>query len=129
MEINKKAGLQLIQTVTFPTGDDFASATFNIDWTQWSEVYMVFHLEYQGSLQSYDLYFLPNSYIVERFNASDVGAIFYSIFNENRSVEGVTFTGEGINGNQPYKNITEIALSLIGSTISTGTIVQFYGRK
>lgn len=123
--------MQLIQTVTFSTGDGVGSATFNIDWTQWSEVYIVFHLEYQGSLQSYDLYFSSNdynNYIVERFNASDVGAIFYPIFNENRSLEGVTFTGDGING-QPYKDIVEIVVNLIGATVSSGTIVQFYGRK
>ena len=58
--LGKKAGLQLIQTLTLATGSDYASAEINIDWSQWAEVYVVFQLEYKGSMKSYNLYFLPN---------------------------------------------------------------------
>ena len=43
--LGKKAGLQLIQTLTLATGSDYASAEINIDWSQWAEVYVVFQLE------------------------------------------------------------------------------------
>ena len=49
--LGKKAGLQLIQTLTLATGSDYASAEINIDWSQWAEVYVVFQLEYKGSMQ------------------------------------------------------------------------------
>ncbi|MFR7894947.1 MAG: hypothetical protein ACLU38_13600 [Dysosmobacter sp.] len=44
--------MQLIQTLTLATGSDYASAEINIDWSQWAEVYVVFQLEYKGSMKA-----------------------------------------------------------------------------
>ena len=59
--LGKKAGLQLIQTLTLATGSDYASAEINIDWSQWAEVYVDFQLAYSGPMKSYDLFFTPNN--------------------------------------------------------------------
>ena len=132
---DKKAGLQLIQTLTLATGSDYASAEINIDWSQWAEVYVVFHLEYKGSMKSYNLYFLPNDdYLVRTSYDHDVGVIFYPVFNENLSIVGMAFSGSAVSGNTSYKDITGIGVSLTASSgktvaISNGTTVKFYGRK
>ena len=87
--LGKKAGLQLIQTLTLATGSDYASAEINIDWSQWAEVYVVFQLEYKGSMKSYNLYFLPNDdYLVRTAYSTHVGAVFHPLFNENLYIEG-----------------------------------------
>lgn len=133
--LGKKAGLQLIQTVTLAAGSDFASAAINVDWAQWAEVYVVFHLEYKGSMKSYNLYFLPNDdYLVRTSYDHDVGVIFYPVFNENLSIVGMAFSGSAVSGNTSYKDITGIGVSLTASSgktvaISNGTTVKFYGRK
>ena len=86
--LGKKAGLQLIQTLTLATGSDYASAEINIDWSQWAEVYVVFQLEYKGSMKSYNLYFLPNDdYLVRTAYSTHVGAVFHPLFNENLYIE------------------------------------------
>ena len=134
-ELGKKAGLQLIQTLTLATGSDYASAEINIDWAQWAEVYVVFHLEYKGSMKSYNLYFLPNdNYLVWAATSTHVGVIFYPMFDENLSIEGMTISGSAIIAGTPYKDITGIGVSLTASSgktvaISNGTTVKFYGRK
>ena len=131
----KKAGLQLIQTLTLATGSDYASAEINIDWSQWAEVYVVFQLEYKGSMKSYNLYFLPNDdYLVRTAYSTHVGAVFHPLFNENLYIEGTTFSGSAITAGTLYKDITGIGLSLTASSgktavISSGTTVKFYGRK
>ena len=133
--LGKKAGLQLIQTLTLATGSDYASAEINIDWSQWAEVYVVFHLEYKGSMKSYNLYFLPNDdYLVRTAYSTHVGAVFHPLFNENLYIEGTTFSGSAITAGTLYKDITGIGLSLTASSgktavISSGTTVKFYGRK
>lgn len=133
--LGKKAGLQLIQTLTLATGSDYASAEINIDWSQWAEVYVVFQLEYKGSMKSYNLYFLPNDdYLVRTSYDHDVGVIFYPVFNENLSIVGMAFSGSAVSGNTSYKDITGIGVSLTASSgktvaISNGTTVKFYGRK
>ena len=133
--LGKKAGLQLIQTVTLAAGSDFASAAINVDWAQWAEVYVVFHLEYKGSMKSYNLYFLPNDdYLVRTAYSTHVGAVFHPLFNENLYIEGTTFSGSAITAGTLYKDITGIGLSLTASNgktavISSGTTVKFYGRK
>lgn len=133
--LGKKAGLQLIQTLTLATGSDYASAEINVDWAQWAEVYVVFHLEYKGSMKSYNLYFLPNDdYLVRTSYDHDVGVIFYPVFNENLSIVGMAFSGSAVSGNTSYKDITGIGVSLTASSgktvaISNGTTVKFYGRK
>ena len=133
--LGKTAGLQLIQTVTLAAGSDFASAANNVDWAQWAEVYVVFHLEYKGSMKSYNLYFLPNDdYLVRTSYDHDVGVIFYPVFNENLSIVGMAFSGSAVSGNTSYKDITGIGVSLTASSgktvaISNGTTVKFYGRK
>lgn len=133
--LGKKAGLQLIQTLTLATGSDYASAEINIDWSQWAEVYVVFQLEYKGSMKSYNLYFLPNDdYLVRTAYSTHVGAVFYPLFNENLYIEGMTFSGSAITAGTLYKDITGIGLSLTASSgktavISNGTTVKFYGRK
>lgn len=130
-----KAGLQLIQTLTLATGSDYASAEINIDWSQWAEVYVVFQLEYKGSMKSYNLYFLPNDdYLVRTAYSTHVGAVFHPLFNENLYIEGMTFSGSAITAGTLYKDITGIGLSLTASSgktavISSGTTVKFYGRK
>ena len=133
--LGKKAGLQLIQTLTLATGSDYASAEINIDWSQWAEVYVVFQLEYKGSMKSYNLYFLPNDdYLVRTAYSTHVGAVFHPLFNENLYIEGTTFSGSAITAGTLYKDITGIGLSLTASSgktavISSGTTVKFYGRK
>ena len=133
--LGKKAGLQLIQTLTLATGSDYASAEINIDWSQWAEVYVVFQLEYKGSMKSYNLYFLPNDdYLVRTAYSTHVGAVFHPLFNENLYIEGMTFSGSAITAGTLYKDITGIGLSLTASSgktavISNGTTVKFYGRK
>ena len=132
---DKAAGLQLIQTLTLATGSDYASAEINIDWSQWAEVYVVFQLEYKGSMKSYNLYFLPNDdYLVRTAYSTHVGAVFHPLFNENLYIEGTTFSGSAITAGTLYKDITGIGLSLTASSgktavISSGTTVKFYGRK
>ena len=122
--LGKKAGLQLIQTLTLATGSDYASAEINIDWSQWAEVYVVFQL-----------YFLPNDdYLVRTAYSTHVGAVFHPLFNENLYIEGTTFSGSAITAGTLYKDITGIGLSLTASSgktavISSGTTVKFYGRK
>ena len=133
--LGKKAGLQLIQTLTLATGSDYASAEINIDWSQWAEVYVVFQLEYKGSMKNYNLYFLPNDdYLVRTAYSTHVGAVFHPLFNENLYIEGTTFSGSAITAGTLYKDITGIGLSLTASSgktavISSGTTVKFYGRK
>ena len=133
--LGKKAGLQLIQTLTLATGSDYASAEINIDWSQWAEVYVVFQLEYKGSMKSYNLYFLPNDdYLVRTAYSTHVGAVFHPLFNETLYIEGTTFSGSAITAGTLYKDITGIGLSLTASSgktavISSGTTVKFYGRK
>ena len=133
--LGKKAGLHLIQTLTLATGSDYASAEINIDWSQWAEVYVVFQLEYKGSMKSYNLYFLPNDdYLVRTAYSTHVGAVFHPLFNENLYIEGTTFSGSAITAGTLYKDITGIGLSLTASSgktavISSGTTVKFYGRK
>ena len=133
--LGKKAGLQLIQTLTLATGSDYASAEINIDWSQWAEVYVVFQLEYKGSMKSYNLYFLPNDdYLVRTAYSTHVGAVFHPLFNENLYIEGTTFSGSAITAGTLYKDITGIGLSLTASSgktavISSGTTVNIYGRK
>ena len=134
-ELGKKAGLQLIQTVTLAAGSDFASAAINVDWAQWAEVYVVFHLEYKGSMKNYNLYFTPKDiYLVWAATSTHVGVIFYPMFGENLSIEGMTISGSAITAGTPYKDITGIGVSLTASSgktvaISNGTTVKFYGRK
>ena len=132
--LGKKAGLQLIQTLTLATGSDYASAEINIDWSQWAEVYVVFQLEYKGSMKSYNLYFLPNDdYLVRTAYSTHVGAVFHPLFNENLYIEGTNLSGSAITAGTLYKDITGIGLSLTASSgktavISSGTTVKFYGR-
>ena len=134
-ELGKKAGLQLIQTVTLAAGSDFASAAINVDWAQWAEVYVVFQLEYKGSMKSYNLYFTPKDiYLAWAATSTHVGVIFYPMFGENLSIEGMTISGSAIIAGTPYKDITGIGVSLTASSgktvaISNGTTVKFYGRK
>ena len=98
-------------------------------------VYVVFQLEYKGSMKSYNLYFLPNDdYLVRTAYSTHVGAVFYPLFNENLYIEGTTFSGSAITAGTLYKDITGIGLSLTASSgktavISNGTTVKFYGRK
>ena len=133
--LGKKAGLQLIQTLTLATGSDYASAEINIDWSQWAEAYGVFQLEYKGSMKNYNLYFLPNDdYLVRTAYSTHVGAVFHPLFNENLYIEGTTFSGSAITAGTLYKDITGIGLSLTASSgktavISSGTTVKCYGRK
>ena len=133
--LGKKAGLQLIQTLTLATGSDYASAEINIDWSQWAEVYVVFQLEYKGSMKSYNLYFLPNDdYLVRTAYSTHVGAVFHPLFNENLYIEGTTFSGSAVNVGMLYKDVTGIGVYLTASSgktavISSGTTVKFYGRK
>ena len=133
--LGKKAGLQLIQTLTLATGSDYASAEINIDWSQWAEVYVVFQLEYNGSMKSYDLFFTPNNnYLVRTAYGTHMGIVLHPLFNENLSVEGTTFSGSAVNVGMLYKDVTGIGVYLTASSgktavISSGTTVNIYGRK
>ena len=133
--LGKKAGLQLIQTLTLATGSDYASAAINVDWSQWAEVYVVFQLEYKGSMKSYNLYFLPNDdYLVRTAYGTHMGIVLHPLFNENLSVEGTTFSGSAVNVGMLYKDVTGIGVYLTASSgktavISSGTTVNIYGRK
>ena len=133
--LGKKAGLQLIQTLTLATGSDYASAEINIDWSQWAEVYVVFQLEYKGSMKSYDLFFTPNNnYLVRTAYGTHMGIVLHPLFNENLSVEGTTFSGSAVNVGMLYKDVTGIGVYLTVSSgktavISSGTTVNIYGRK
>ena len=133
--LGKKAGLQLIQTLTLATGSDYASAEINIDWSQWAEVYVVFQLAYSGPMKSYDLFFTPNNnYLVRTAYGTHMGIVLHPLFNENLSVEGTTFSGSAVNVEMLYKDVTGIGVYLTASSgktavISSGTTVNIYGRK
>lgn len=133
--LGKKAGLQLIQTLTLATGSDYASAAINVDWSQWAEVYVVFQLEYNGPMKSYDLFFTPNNnYLVRTAYGTHMGIVLHPLFNENLSVEGTTFSGSAVNVGMLYKDVTGIGVYLTASSgktavISSGTTVNIYGRK
>ena len=132
---DKKAGLQLIQTLTLATGSDYASAEINIDWSQWAEVYVDFQLAYSGPMKSYDLFFTPNNnYLVRTAYGTHMGIVLHPLFNENLSVEGTTFSGSAVNVEMLYKDVTGIGVYLTASSgktavISSGTTVNIYGRK
>ena len=133
--LGKKAGLQLIQTLTLATGSDYASAEINIDWSQWAEVYVDFQLAYSGPMKSYDLFFTPNNnYLVRTAYGTHMGIVLHPLFNENLSVEGTTFSGSAVNVEMLYKDVTGIGVYLTASSgktavISSGTTVNIYGRK
>ena len=133
--LGKKAGLQLIQTLTLAAGSDYASAEINIDWSQWAEVYVDFQLAYSGPMKSYDLFFTPNNnYLVRTAYGTHMGIVLHPLFNENLSVEGTTFSGSAVNVGMLYKDVTGIGVYLTASSgktavISSGTTVNIYGRK
>jgi hypothetical protein len=135
-ELNKKAGLQHIQTLTSTETARYVSFTYNIDWSQWAEVYFVVKPKFSIST-TYQFYFYNastgnNATMVNAYTSGVTCSIVYPMFDSNAMPNGfVCGYGYFNSTNYPcsyYPDLT-IETSSPSSNVLPGTVVEIYGRK
>lgn len=131
-ELDKKAGLQLIQTVPFPEGGSSADKPLTIQWSDWAIVLAVYQEPSDG--RSYTLSFTTANAKVHPiiYNGPDVQtcALYFPLYDQSRPVRGLLWSAEKLSYTTTYEALTGIQLKADTDSGSiAGAKVTFYGIR